>query len=123
MERSEEALIRRFYDDAWNRWDDAVVDGRISRRVAATPDLNHVAGSGRSRGSNHDRSTWGEPSHVPRSYDEVWRRRDDTPDEAVLAPERRTGFPGLLLNGRGGVDIGEPDGGWWGVSPRRPGDI
>jgi hypothetical protein len=31
MERSEEALIRRFYDDAWNRWDDAVDDGRIPR--------------------------------------------------------------------------------------------
>jgi predicted ester cyclase len=30
MERSEEALIRRFYDDAWNRWDDAVVDGLLA---------------------------------------------------------------------------------------------
>ena len=26
MESTEAALVRRFYDDAWNRWDDSVVD-------------------------------------------------------------------------------------------------
>ena len=26
MDSGEEALVRRFYDEAWNRWDDTVVD-------------------------------------------------------------------------------------------------
>jgi predicted ester cyclase len=26
MEHTEDELVRRFYDDAWNRWDDSVVD-------------------------------------------------------------------------------------------------
>jgi steroid delta-isomerase-like uncharacterized protein len=25
-------LVRRFYDDAWNRWDDSVVDGLLAER-------------------------------------------------------------------------------------------
>lgn len=30
VERSEAALVRRFYDEAWNRWDDSVVDSLLA---------------------------------------------------------------------------------------------
>ena len=30
MDRSEAPLVRCFYDDAWNRWDDSVVDGLLA---------------------------------------------------------------------------------------------